>query len=36
MANVPACYELIQSLDKAEKIYFKRYLSYESGKGETV
>jgi len=36
MANVPACYELIQSLDKAEKIHFKRYLSYESGKGETV
>jgi len=34
MANTPACFELIQSLDKAEKIYFKRYLSYQSGKGE--
>jgi len=36
MASTPACFELIHSLDKAEKIHFKRYLSYESDKGETV
>ncbi len=36
MASIPACYELIQSLDKAEKIHFKRYISHESGKGDTV
>jgi len=34
MPKSPPCFDLIQSLDKAEKIYFKRYLSYQSGKGE--
>jgi len=34
MVNVPVCYELIQSLSKAEKIYFKRHLSYQLDKGK--
>ncbi len=34
MPSVPLCFELIKSLDKTEKIHFKRYLSYQSEKGE--
>jgi len=34
MPKIPLCFGLIKSLDKAEKIHFKRYLSYQSGKGE--
>jgi len=34
MPKAPLCYDLIKSLDKKEKIYFKRYLSYQFGKGE--
>lgn len=30
----PLCFDLIKSLERAEKIHFKRYLSYQSSKGE--
>jgi len=34
MPKAPPCFDLIKSLNKAEKIYFKRYLSHQSAKGE--
>jgi len=32
--QAPLCFDLIKSLDRPEKIHFKRYLSHQSGKGE--
>jgi len=34
MPKAPLCFDLIESLDRPEKIHFKRYLANQSGKGE--
>lgn len=34
MSKTPLCFDLIKSLNKAEKIHFKRYISHQPGKGE--
>jgi len=35
-ARVPLCFDLIKSLDTAEKIHFKRHLPHQSGKNDHI